>query len=184
MLMLHYDITSLPAVVAALRLQRLADEGGHVVFNGVDVLGVDATIPVTLDQLEEFHRWREPAAALGLKVRRPFHRPPTLSAHLVATIASASDLGAAWREAIFAAYWTDGAPIGERSFLAALAGDIGLDAREVTEHLDDPAARVTLRRRMTADRGRGVGGVPVLELNGTFVTAHVDDYDLRELAGL
>ncbi len=184
MLILHYDVTSLPAVVAALRLQRLADAGGRVRFSGIDVLGVDASLPVTLDQLEEFQRWRGRAEGLGLTVRRPFQRPPTLSVHLVAAIATSHDLGAAWRDAVFSAYWTDGAPIGERSYLVTLARDVGLDAEEVAGHLEDPAARLALRQRMTADRGRGIGGVPVLELDGTFVSAELSDDDLRQLAGL
>ena len=184
MLVLHFDHTSLPAVVAALRLQALADAGGDVGFQGIDVLGVDMALPVTLDQLDEIDRWQDRAEALGLTVRRPSQRPPTLSAHLVGDIARSQGLGATWREAVFRAYWTDDAPIDAPDTLCDLAQHAGLDPDEVAIRLRDPGARVTVRQRMTADRGRGIGGVPILEIDGTLVSAELSDTDLRALAGL
>lgn len=184
MLTLYYDVPSLPAAVAVLRLQRLVDGGGVVDFRGIDVVGVDTALPVTLDQLDEIERWSETAAALGLAVRRPRERPPTLAAHLVGVLATTRGLGAAWRAAILRAYWSEGRPIATTDTLVELADAIGLDRDEVARRLEDPAARVALRQRMTADRGRGIGGVPVLELDGTFVSAQLSDADLRQLAGL
>jgi 2-hydroxychromene-2-carboxylate isomerase len=184
MLIVHFDHTSLPAVVAALRLQALADAGGTVGFQGIDVLGVDVALPVTLDQLDEIDRWRDRAEALGLAVHRPSQRPPTLSAHLVGDIATSQGLGAAWREVVFRAYWTEDAPIDVPTVLCDLAERAGLDPDEVATRLADPGARVTVRQRMTADRGRGIGGVPILEVDGTLVSAELSDTDLRELAGL
>ncbi len=184
MLVLHYDVPSLPATVAVLRLQRIADAGGVVEFRGIDVVGVDAALPVTLDQLDEIERWRDRAEALDLEVRRPRERPPTVAAHLVGVVAESRGLGAAWREAILRAYWTSGVSIGDPDELVSLADEVGLPTDEVRARLNDPAARVALRQRMTADRGRGIGGVPVLELDGTFVSAELRDQDLRQLAGL
>ncbi len=184
MLVLHYDVPSLAATVAALRLQRVADAGGAVTCQGIDVLGVDATLPITLDQLDELERWRDRAVALGLEARRPRTRPPTFSAHLVEVLAGVHDLGGAWRDALFHAYWTQGAPIDDQQVLLDLAGGIGLDRGEVAARLADPQARLALRQRMTADRSRGIGGVPVLELDGTFVPADLAEADLRQLAGL
>ncbi len=184
MLVLHYDITSLAATVAALRLQRIADAGGTVRFQGIDVLGVEASLPVTLDQLEELERWTDRAEDLGLVVHRPSVRPPTLPAHLVGVLARRSELGAAWRDAVFRAYWTDGEAIDQPELLRDLAAGIGLAGDEVLGALADPKARMSLRQRMTADRSRGIGGVPVLELDGTFVPAELSDEDLRQLAGL
>jgi len=184
MLVLHFDHTSLPAVVAALRLQALVDAGGDVGFQGIDVLGVDMALPVTLDQLEEIERWRNRAEAVGLTVRRPSQRPPTLSAHLVGDIATSQGLGAAWREAVFRAYWSDDAPIDAPETLCDLAQGAGLDPDEVATHLRDPRPRISVRQRMAADRGRGIGGVPILEVDGTLVSAEISDTDLRTLAGL
>ena len=184
MLILHHDPPSPASAVAVLRLQRLADEGLPVAFEGIDVLGIDAPIPVTLDVLAELEQWREPAAALGLELRRPSRRPPTARAHLVAITAEAAGLGAAWRLAVYRAYWEDDADIGDPVVLADLAASAGLERGAVTELLDDRPRLVRLRQRMQVRRSEGIGGVPVLEFDGTYVPATLPEDDLRRLAEL
>jgi predicted DsbA family dithiol-disulfide isomerase len=184
MLVLHFDYTSLAAVVAVLRLQALADAGGAVGFQGIDVLGVDAALPVTLDQLDEIDRWRDRAAAQGLTIRQPSRRPPTLGAHLIGDLAARNDLGAAWRDVVLRAYWTGDAALEDRDVLVALAAQAGLDPADAARHLADPRSRMSVRQRMTADRGRGIGGVPMLEFNGTLLSVELAESDLRDLAGL
>lgn len=184
MLTLHWDVTVPEAALAVLRCQRLADAGRPVAFSGVDVLGVEIDLPVTLDQLAGLEAVRERAAALGLELRRPTRRPPTLGVHLVASLADATDLGAAWRLAALRAYWTDGADLGAPDVLAGLATDVGLDAGRVGALLDDRGAAADLRGRFLALRRRGVGGVPVLEVDGTLLSADVDDATLSTLTGL
>lgn len=184
MLVLYFDYTSLAAAVAALRLQAIADAGGRVGFEGIDVLGVDIALPVTLDQLDEIARFSDRAAARGLTVRRPSQRPPTLAAHLVGDLATSQGLGAAWRDTVLRAYWTRDAALDATPVLLELAERAGLDRDEVAGALADAAARTSVRQRMTADRGRGIGGVPVLEFDGTLVSAELTDAQLRDLAGL
>lgn len=184
MLILHFDYTSPASVVAVLRLQRLADQGAMVAFAGIDVLGLDATIPATLDQLTEVDRWAARAEELGLPLPRPSRRPPTLGAHLVATAAEALDLGAAWRVAVLEAYWHRSADLGDDTVLVELAEGVGLPGGEIRDLLADRARRAELRRGMAAERGRGVGGVPVLEFAGAFVPADLPEEDLRRLAAL
>lgn len=184
MLVLHFDYPSPASAVALLRLQALADEGGRVVFNGIDALGLDATLPPTLDQLEEHERYRERAAALGLRMAPPTCRPPTVAAHLVGDLAERQGLGAAWRAACLTAFWAEGIDLGDEAALGSLAARAGLDPAAVHRTLADRTARDRVRRRMIEQRGRGVGGVPVLELSGTLVSAEVSDADLRELVGL
>jgi 2-hydroxychromene-2-carboxylate isomerase len=183
-LVLHFDFVSAASAVAVLRLQRVADRGGDVVFSGLDVLGVDTALPVTLDQLADLERWGPRAAALGLVLRRPTRRPPTLAAHLVGELAVSHGLGAAWRVAVLEAYWSRGLAIGETDVLVELAMGVGLEPAAVTARLQDPKHRVDLRRAMTTQRGRGIGDVPVLEVDGTFVPADLADEDLDVLAGL
>jgi 2-hydroxychromene-2-carboxylate isomerase len=183
-LVLHFDYVSAASAVGVLRLQRLADRGGDVVFSGVDVLGVDTSLPVTLDQLAELERWAPRAASLGLVLHRPTYRPPTLSAHLVGELAVSRGLGAAWRVAVLEAYWSRDLAIGETDVLMGLATGVGLEPAAVRARLEDPRQRVDLRRAMTAQRGRGIGDVPVLEVDGTFVPADLADEDLEVLAGL
>jgi predicted DsbA family dithiol-disulfide isomerase len=181
-LILHHDPTSPAAAVATLRLQRVADAGGRVAFQGLDVLGLDVAVPATLDQLEELERVGERLRALGVQVRRPRRRPPTLGVHLVAELAEAADLGGAWRTAAITAYWEADADLSSDHVLVELAVGAGLDGTAVAAALADRPARLQLRRRMTATRQRGVGGVPVLEYQGAFVSADLPDDDLRQLA--
>jgi len=47
-LTLFHDYTSPGSAVAVLRLQRLADEGLAVAFEGFEAIGLDTTLPVTL----------------------------------------------------------------------------------------------------------------------------------------
>jgi predicted DsbA family dithiol-disulfide isomerase len=182
MLVCHFDYTSPAAAVAVLRLHRIVDAGGRVGFSGFDVLGLDAAIPVTLDQLEEFERHRPRAVALGLDVRRPTFRPPTLAAHLVGDLAESVGLGASWRETALRAYLERGVDLGDGEALVELGRVAGLDAAEVAGSIADRTARTALRRRMLLVRGRGIGGVPVLDLDGTLVSADLPDADLRQLA--
>ncbi|MTV25464.1 hypothetical protein FTX61_08590 [Nitriliruptoraceae bacterium ZYF776] len=181
MLICHHDVTSPAAAVAVLRLQALADAGGHVAFRGLDVLGLETTVPATLDQLEQLPRYAPRAAELGLTMRRPRLRPPTLGVHLVADHAESLGLGASWRSACLHAYWEDGADLGDDELVADLAAAAGLDRAVVAALLADRPARIALRRRMGTLRGRGVGGVPVLEYQGTLVSAELSDDDLRQL---
>jgi 2-hydroxychromene-2-carboxylate isomerase len=181
-LTLHYDLTSPRAALAVLRLQRVADLGHPVSFRGIDVLGVDMALPVTLDQLAELEQVRDDAAGLGLEMRRPTLRPPTLDAHLVGVRAEEEQLGAAWRTACLTAYWRDGRDLADRAVLLELAEQEGLGHDGVAATLADVAARKELRARMLQLRQFGIGGVPVLELDGTLCSAELDEATLIGLA--
>ncbi len=182
MLILHHDVTSPASAVAVLRLQPLADAGAHVWFAGIDVLGLAIAIPPTLDLLAELERYRDRAAELGLELHRPSRQPPTLDCHLVGDLAEESGVGAAWRQATLRAYWSEDRDVCDHAELRALGAEIGLSDAEVAARLSDPAARRGLMSRMTAQRHRGIGGVPVLEAGGAFVPADLDDDDLAQLA--
>ena len=181
-LILHHDITSPRSALALLRVQRLADAGLPVAFQGLDALGLAVALPVTLDQLAELEQVAGRAAELGLEMRRPTLRPPTLDAHLVGEQAERAGLGAAWRLACLRAYWTDGADVADHEVLRGIAAFVGLDGDGVGGTLADAAARNELRAAMLARRAVGIDGVPVLEVDGTLLPADVDDATLEELA--
>lgn len=183
-LILHWDVTVPEAALAVLRCQRLADAGHPVAFSGLDVLGVEVALPATLDQLAGVEAVAGRAAALGLELRRPMRRPPTLGVHLVGGLAEAAGLGAAWRMAVLRAYWTDGADLAAPAVLGGLAAGIGLDVAAVAALLADRGAAADLRARAVALRRRGVGGVPMLEVDGTLLPADVDDATLATLVDL
>lgn len=183
-LTLYHDIPSAGSLVAMLRLQRLADEGLAVGFRGFDVLGLDATLPATLDDLQDWQSHCQAAAELGWELPRPGRHPSTLRAHLVGELAIEQGLDAAWRLAVYRAHWLEDRDVGRADVLIEVAAGVGLDAGEVAALLDDAGPRHRLRQRMLVHRGEGVGGVPVLEANGTFLSPFVPDADLRALAAL
>lgn len=184
MLVLTHDVTSPASALAVARFDRLAAAGLPVAFRGVDVLGVDATLPVTLDVLAELERVAPRAAALGVTLRRPTQRPSTARVHLVADLAEESGRGRAWRAATYCAYWEDDADLADVEVVVALARQVGLDVDATTAAVTDEAAVAAVRRRTHTARGEGIGGVPVLAAHGTLVNPDLDDEDLWELAGM
>ncbi len=184
MLVCFHDYTSPASAVAVLRLQRLADEGLPVAFEGFEVVGVDVALPVTLDVLAQLDRHRDDAAALGLRLERPASQPPTIAAHVVGDLAETVGLGAAWRLACYRGFWEGAADLSDDATLVGIAGTVGLDRTAVAAALGDRTRRADARRRMIARRSEGVGGVPVLLVHGTFVPASVSEDDLRALVAL
>lgn len=184
MIVLHHDYPSAASLRAVLGLQQLADEGLEVAFHGVDVLGLGTTVPATLDDLADWQAHREPMAELGWDLPRPRLHPPTLHAHLVEALATDRDLGAAWRLACHRGLWLQGRDLGDDAVLVGLATDVGLDPDEVTDLLADRRSDLVARREMVARRGEGIGGVPVLDVDGTLVSPFMPADDLRRLASL
>lgn len=182
MLILYHDYTSPASAVAALRLQRLADEGVAVTFFGFEAL-VAAHLPVTLEVGAGVQDLAQEAAVEGLALRRPPWLPPTARAHVVGGIAEAHGLGAAWRARCYHAFWEDGADLADPTVLRELAAAAGLDATEVGACLDDPGRVPAFRRELMTHRRSGVGGVPVLRTHGTLIAALLPEDDLRALAG-
>jgi len=183
-LVLHHDITSPAAAVAVLRLQRLADEGLSVGFSPVDVLGLEVAIPPTLDLLDGLRRYSDAAAELGLELRRPSRQPPTLRAHVVGGVAEGLGLGAAWRWRCLQGYWTRDLDLTDDEVLVDLGVATGVEEDAVRSVLADRSAVQDLRARMANQRRRGIGGVPVLEVDGVLTSAQLGDDDLRQLATL
>lgn len=182
-LTLTHDVTSPASALAVARFDRLAGQGLPVTFRGLDVLGIDATLPVTLDVLAELDRVADQAAAVGVTLHRPSRRPPTARVHLVAELAEDVGRARAWRAATYRAYWEDDADLADPGVVVELAARVGLDPDTVGAALADEAALAAVRRRTHTARGEGIGGVPVLAAHGTLVSPDLADDDLWELAG-
>lgn len=182
MLRLFHDFTSPASALAWLRLRPLVSEGLAVAFTGIDALGLDRAVPPTVGLLEELGEHRSALGAQGLDARRPAVQPPTLRAHLLTDLAEGAGRGQAWRGACYRGYWEKGVDLSDPSALVDLAARVGLEG--AARVLGDEAAVQALRRRMGAHRARGVGGVPVLEVDGTLVPALLDRDELRRLAAL
>lgn len=182
MLLLTHDVTSPASALAVARLDRLAAAGLPVAFRGIDVLAVDATLPVTLDVLAELDRVAARATAEGVVLHRPTRRPSTARVHLVADLAEDAGLGAAWRAATYAAYWQDDADLADPEVVVGLADAVGLDVEVVGAAVRDESAVAAVRRRTNTARSEGIGGVPVLVAHGTLLSADLDDDALWALA--
>jgi 2-hydroxychromene-2-carboxylate isomerase len=183
-LTLHHDPTSPASAVAVLRVQRAVDAGGRARFAGIDVLGLDISVPPTPDQLAELAQVRDQALELGLVLHRPTRRPPTLRVHLLDEVAEEAGLGASWRATCLDAYWRERRDLGDEVVLLELAARAGLDPALAAARLGDRDALQALRARMATVRRRGVGGVPVLEVDGVLLGADIGDAELEQLVGL
>jgi len=183
-LVLHFDTTSPASAVAVLRLEALVAEGLDVGFLGFDVLGLTVAVPPTWALLAELEHHRVAAAALGLDLQAPRWQPPTLACHVAGDVAEAAGLGSAWRRATLEAFWGSGADIASPTVLGELAAGLGLDPALVRTRVTDPVVLRRARAAMTQRRHGGLGGVPVIEIDGTLVAADLDDEALRQLARL
>lgn len=181
-LTLFHDYTSPASAVAALRLQRLADDGVQTTFIGFEAL-VDMHLPVTLEVTAAVDALAHTAWAEGLVLRRPASLPPTALAHVVGGLAETTGVGAAWRALCYRAFWEEGADLADPAVLAQLAPKAGLGTAAVHGCLHDPRHVPAFRRSLGAHRRLGVGGVPALLAHGTLVPALLPDEDLRALAG-
>ena len=115
------------------------------------------------------------AAGADVDVRFDFdrvaHAPNTVDAHRVIVLAAGA--GREWDvvERLFAAHFTEGANLGDRAQLSALASEAGMDAASVRAHLetDDGVAEVSASQREA--RALGVTGVPFVVLDGRYAVA-------------
>jgi predicted DsbA family dithiol-disulfide isomerase len=183
-LVLFHDYTSPASAVAVARVTRLVADGLQARIEGTVVLGVEATLPVTLDLLAELDAVAARAGAEGVVLRRPDALPPTASAHLVEDLAGAIDRADAWRARCYRAFWTDGEDIADPGVLRRLAADVGLPVDEVSRRIGDRMALLEIRQRFAGHRRDGVGGVPTIAYDRTLVPGLLDEADLRALAAL
>lgn len=184
MLILHHDYPSAGSLRAVLTLHDLVDRGASVTFHGMDVLGVAASLPATLDDLQDWAQHREAVADRGWDLPRPRRHPPTLAAHMVERACPDAGTARAWRTACYRAHWLQGDDLGNWDVLGRLAADVGMDAEVVGELVADRVRAAQVRREMMAVRGDGVGGVPVLDVAGTKVSPFMSPDDLAALVAL
>lgn len=121
------------------------------------------------DRLPEIHaRLVEAGKAAGLdlafdRIRRS---PNTLDAHRLIRWAWAAGKQDAVVEALFRAFFIDGADIGDREVLADRAGVAGMDAAIVTRLLNEGADADSVQDEIEKARSLGVTGVPFFILDG------------------
>jgi len=84
----------------------------------------------------------------------------TFDAHRLIHLAATHGLGDAAKEALMAAYFTHGEPIGERAALEQVAKEVGLDADEVRAALSDGAFADEVRGDEQLAGELGISAVP------------------------
>lgn len=122
------------------------------------------------------------AEALGIELRPPSVRPRTRKAHEAARFAAARGLEGPLRDAIYDAYWREGADIGRIDQLMEVAAGVGLEPIELKIALDVDSHREEIERD-AAQAGRlGVQILPTLYLgSGPSARILVGAQGLRDL---
>ena len=113
-------------------------------------------------------RITETAASVGLEfhLEKLTRTPNTLNAHRLIRFAAQQGVQDSVVEALFKAYFCDGADLGDAELLAAIGGTGGLDPDEVWKMLasEDGKREVLANDQMA--RNAGIQGVPSFALQG------------------
>ena len=125
------------------------------------------------------HRMTELAAGVGLEYHLDNVRPGnTFDAHRLIHLAGTHGLGGAMKERLLAAYFTEGQSVGDRSTLATLAEQVGLDRAEVDEALAGEAFGPEVRADESRATALGASGVPFFVIDETFGVAGAQGADV------
>ncbi|MET8229253.1 DsbA family oxidoreductase [Micromonospora sp. NPDC005298] len=114
------------------------------------------------------------AVAAGDGLRLDFDRAVianTFDAHRL--VAYATDHGRAGEmvEALYRAHFTQGVDLGSREALAAVAGEVGLDAADARRFLDSDERADDVTADLTTARELGITGVPMFVLAGKYAVS-------------
>ena len=96
---------------------------------------------------------------------RPKHLPNTLRAHQLIRLAHFDGAQERLAEKLYAAYWDEGADIGDIDVLAGIAQDAGLDPENARRDLAGDQSAAEIRAEADAFRRAGVSGVPTFIVN-------------------
>lgn len=99
-------------------------------------------------------------AGLDMDPDVPQRIPNTLDAHRMIHWAGLEGRQAAMVSALFRAYWREGRDIGDKAVLAALAGEVGMDAAAAARLLASDADTDDILARDRDARAKGVNAVP------------------------
>ncbi len=130
---------------------------------------------------------RERAAEVGFDMRmdESSRIRNTFDAHRLLAWAAATAGPAAQKalkQALFAAYFTEGRDISDRAVLAEVAGVAGLDAEEAAAVLADGRFADEVRAEQGLWRGRGINAVPAVVVEGKWLISGGQPASLYEEA--
>jgi predicted DsbA family dithiol-disulfide isomerase len=158
-------------------LARLRDDGLAMDYRGIELRPAPRHLPAPGVATAEWNARIRPAAeALGVAMREPALVPRTRKAHELAAHARAMGLFHAVHDALFQAYWVDGADIGRIDVLVEIAAAAGLDADGahralgLDQHVDEVA------RHAREAREHRIVELPTIRRGAQLVTG-VQRYD-------
>ena len=118
-------------------------------------------------------------ADVGIEFRFDIAQPGnTLDAHRLLHLAADRRVQDATKDRLFAAYFTEGAPIGEREMLIELAGEVGLEVDEVREVLAGRTYVEEVRSDERAATELGVSGVPFFVIDRKYAVSGAQSSDI------
>lgn len=95
-------------------------------------------------------------------------RPNTLAAHRLMRWAEGQGLGSAAAEALFRAFFTEHKDVGKPAILAAIAGELGMDAPLTEKLLITAQDNASVQEEIAFYRELGVNAVPTFIYNGQY----------------
>lgn len=123
--------------------------------------------PDEAQRAEMVHQLKAAAAGAGFAFDplKPVHLPNTLKAHQLIRLAHFDGAQERLASALYAAYWDDGADIGNPDALATIADEAGLDVENARRDLADEKSAAEVKSEAEAFRQAGVTGVPTYIVN-------------------
>lgn len=97
--------------------------------------------------------------------------PNTVDAHRLIRWSAEADRQDAVVEALFRAYFTEGRDIGDRTTLAVIAGEAGLDSEAAATMLASDAGEAEIAAETESAYRSGVSGVPCFILDGKYAVS-------------
>ena len=95
-------------------------------------------------------------------------RSNTFDAHRLIHLAAARGLQGAVKERLMRAYFSEGAPVGDRDTLVRLAAEAGLDAADVEKVLETDERADAVRADEAEARALGITGVPFFVVDRSY----------------
>ncbi|HEU0054134.1 MAG TPA: DsbA family protein [Longimicrobium sp.] len=155
------DFTCPFSYVTEAALRRLERDGAARLAHHAFELH-PAPAPLPPPSADDVEAARPLAEALGLPLRVPASTARTRKAHEAARFAETRGVGAAMREAIFAAYFAEERDVGRIDVLVELGAALGLDPSELKVVLDVDTFADEVERGRAAARQLRIDAVPAL----------------------
>lgn len=117
---------------------------------------------------EMIHQLKAAAAGAGFSFDplKPEYLPNTLKAHQLIRLAHFDGAQERLANALYSAYWDEGANIGDMDVLIGIAEEAGLDRDNAGQEFENEANAREVKSEAEAFRQAGVTGVPTFIVNG------------------